>query len=248
MLKLLLFLQFNPYYEHNFGKNVWWVYPYWDFNEDGHKDAAVYYNNLQTYGIDSILLYLLPTTQKIAKYTKENYNDIEIVYYFGNKRFLIYRYKRDPSYHYYGKIYYYENYTNLVWVSEEFFSLQFFYPYVIDIDGDNKLDFYLILTTTDSSRVLIIYKGNVSGVNEFNGCQDFNVHNEINKIKLYLSKPGNYIIDFYDSAGRKTGSYYLEGKKGINEIIPPFITNATRFYEVKKDDEILFRGKFIIIK
>ncbi|MCX7837156.1 MAG: hypothetical protein N2323_04260, partial [candidate division WOR-3 bacterium] len=194
---------------------------------------------------DSLLLYSLPINQRLAKYMPTPYQKIDFLTYLGNQRVLIWRYTfSNPTYQ--GRVYYYENYTNLIWSSSEITS--YYYPilcYTYDVNGDTKVDIIVEYTNPDTSQVLLIYRGNLLAITQFNKNGDKSM--PTNKLSLSLPSAGNYEIDFYDALGRKRGTYFLKGKEGENIITPPFLISGLCFYTVRKEKEIILKGKTLYL-
>lgn len=237
-------MQFEPYYQHNWGKRVDLLVTY-DFNGDNHKDAIVTFFSSYYYD-DSLLLYSLPSNQRLAKYIPTPYQKINLLGYLGNQRVLIWRYTyNQTSYIITGRIYYYENYTNLIWSSSEIISY-YNYPFCAsyDVTGDNLVDLIVEYTNPDTSQVLLIYRGNVLDITQYE--KNSKISLPIDKISLFLPTAGDYEIDFYDILGRKRGTYFLKGKEGENIIIPPFLISGLSFYMVKKEKEIILQGKILL--
>lgn len=248
LMLLVIFLQFTSYYQHNWGKMSYYPAYIWsDYDEDNHLDLQLNYE-------DSVVLYKLPSNQRLAKYDASSYENVYYIltsYCFGGQRFLVYRYSyNDVSYIYTSKVYYYENYTSLVWSSPEFISYDYnigFYPNVLDITGDGKDDFYISCKNSDSTVTIIIYQGSIAKEESGTG-KGLEVSSGINSIQIFLPKAGKFDIDFYDTAGRSAGTYYLNGRQGENIIVPPFMANGVAFYEVKEAGNVLFKGKVVLLK
>lgn len=242
LILLLIFNQFEPYYQHNWGKRVYTL-PYYDFNEDNHKDLLVYFYTSSSY-YDSLLLYTLPTNQRLAKYLSSPYQSVNFLAYLGNRRVLIWRYSYNQNIgRYTGRVYYYENYENLVWSSEEINSYNYYHIIcnALDINGDNRIDIVISYSNPDTSTVLLIYRGNILDIKE----KENNPPTFKNQILINLKEAGDYEIDFYDVLGRKTGTYFLKGKKGENIITPPFLVPGLSFYLVRKENKAILKGKIV---
>ncbi|MEO0086913.1 MAG: hypothetical protein ABIK90_02395 [candidate division WOR-3 bacterium] len=237
LILLLIFNQFEFYYQHNFGKRAY-VSIYYDFNQDNHKDAQVSYYSSNYY--DSIVLYALPTTERLAKYVASPYQTVNLLAYLENRRFLIWRYSYNQTTgRYTGRVYYYENYENLVWSSTEITSNSYIFCNALDVNNDNRIDIVITYTNPDTTTLLLIYRGSILDIKEKEN-KPFLFKNQI---LITLTEAGDYEIDFYDPLGRKIGTYFLKGKKGENIITPPFLVPGLSFYLVKKENRVILKGK-----
>ena len=91
----------------------------------------------------------------------------------------------------------------------------------------------------------MIYQGSISSIKEY---ESFSVPGSINSVTVNLPETGKYQIEFYNVAGRKAGTYYFTGKKAQNLITPPFIVSNLGFYEIKKGNRIIDRGRIVYVR